>query len=367
VKTLFVCGDVMTGRGIDQILPQPADPQLHEPYVHDARDYWRLAEVAHGPILHSASEDYIWGDALEEWNRVPPDVRIVNLETAITTSDLFWQGKEIHYRMSPGNVGCLSAARIDCCTLANNHVLDWGYPGLAETLETLHRAGIQAVGAGHDLRQAQAPAIFHSPTQGRTLVFAFGSTTSGIPPAWAAGDGQAGVNLLPDLSVATAQRIGAGIAAQRSGADAVVVSLHFGSNWGYDIPAEQREFAHALIDSGGADLVHGHSSHHVKGIEVYRDRPILYGCGDFLTDYEGICGYEGYRSDLAAMYFVSVDDSGRLLKLEMTPLQVHRMHLRRASSEDVIWMQELLCREGLGLGTRVRLGSDNHLLLQWGR
>jgi poly-gamma-glutamate capsule biosynthesis protein CapA/YwtB (metallophosphatase superfamily) len=366
VKTLFVCGDVMTGRGIDQILPQPADAQLHEPYVHDAREYWRLAEVAHGPIPRPVTEDYIWGDALEEWNRVQPDVRIVNLETAVTTSDRFWKGKEIHYRMSPGNTGCLSAARIDCCTLANNHVLDWGYPGLAETLAALERAGIQAVGAGHDLRQAQAPAIFHA-TQGRTLVFGVGTITSGIPPAWAAGDARAGVNVLPDLSVATARRLGAEIAAQRTVGDIVVVSLHWGSNWGYEIPADSRQFAHALIDSGGADLVHGHSSHHVKGIEVYQQRLILYGCGDFLTDYEGIRGYEAYRGDLAVMYFASVDDSGKLLELQLTPLQVHQMRLRGASSDDAAWLQELLCREGLALGTRVRLESDNRLLLQWGR
>jgi poly-gamma-glutamate synthesis protein (capsule biosynthesis protein) len=63
---LFVCGDVMTGRGIDQILPHPGDPRLYEPYVHDARDYLRLAEATHGPIRHPVAEDYVWGAALEE-------------------------------------------------------------------------------------------------------------------------------------------------------------------------------------------------------------------------------------------------------------------------------------------------------------
>jgi poly-gamma-glutamate synthesis protein (capsule biosynthesis protein) len=50
VARLFLCGDVMTGRGIDQILPHPCDPLLHESYVKSARDYIRLAEQVNGRI-----------------------------------------------------------------------------------------------------------------------------------------------------------------------------------------------------------------------------------------------------------------------------------------------------------------------------
>jgi poly-gamma-glutamate capsule biosynthesis protein CapA/YwtB (metallophosphatase superfamily) len=69
----------------------------------------------------------------------------------------------------------------------------------------------------------------------------------------------------------------------------------------------------------------------VKGIEVYKGKPILYGCGDFLNDYEGISGHEAYRGDLALMYFVSMDSaSGNLLRLQMTPMQIKRFRLNRA-------------------------------------
>lgn len=365
MKTLFMCGDVMTGRGIDQILSHPVDPILYEPYVHDAREYLQLAERVHGPIPYPVAEDYIWGDALEEWKRAQPDVRIINLETAVTTSDRYWPGKEIHYRMSPRNVGCLSAAQIDCCTLANNHVLDWGYAGLVDTVKTLQRVGIQTAGAGDDLRQAQAPAIVESGEPGRTLVFAYGSATSGIPSAWASIDGRAGVNLLPDLSLATVNRIGRDITALRCERDLVVVSLHWGSNWGFSIPVDQRRFAHELIARAGVDVVCGHSSHHVKAIEVYQERLILYGCGDFMTDYEGIGGHEEYRGDLAVMYFASLDDTGRLLALQMTPLQVHCMRLRRASTNDIAWLQDSLDRHGTSIGSRVRRDNGNRLMLQW--
>jgi poly-gamma-glutamate capsule biosynthesis protein CapA/YwtB (metallophosphatase superfamily) len=118
---LFLCGDVMTGRGIDQLLPQPSRPHLYEPYVTDARDYVRLAERASGPIARPVGFDYVWGEARAEIDRRAPQLRIVNLETAITTSEDAWPGKGIHYRMHPANVGVLTAARIDACALANSH------------------------------------------------------------------------------------------------------------------------------------------------------------------------------------------------------------------------------------------------------
>ena len=111
--TLFLCGDVMVGRGIDQILQHPSDPTLHEPHVDNAQQYVRLAEQANGRIPRRAHDDYIWGEALPELKRVAPDWRIINLETAITTSDDFEPRKEVHYRMHPSNVGCLLAPAID--------------------------------------------------------------------------------------------------------------------------------------------------------------------------------------------------------------------------------------------------------------
>ncbi len=146
--TLFLCGDVMTGRGIDQILPHPSAPQLFEPYVHSALEYVELAERANGPIPRRVPSDYVWGDALAELARVRPDARIVNLETAVTVSEDAVPGKGIHYRMNPANAACLGAAALDCCVLANNHVLDWGRAGLVETLATLRAAGLRSAGAG---------------------------------------------------------------------------------------------------------------------------------------------------------------------------------------------------------------------------
>ena len=91
---LFLCGDVMTGRGIDQALPHPMHPNLYEPCVRDAREYVALAEKANGPIPRPLSFEYIWGDALPELERAEVDLRIANLETAVTSAETPWPEKE---------------------------------------------------------------------------------------------------------------------------------------------------------------------------------------------------------------------------------------------------------------------------------
>ena len=201
---------------------------------------------------------------------------------------------------------------------------------------------------------------------GRVLVFAFGLASSGIPLAWAAGQNRPGVNLLPDLSAKAVRHIQRKIQEVKRAGDIVMVSIHWGGNWGYDISSRQTRFAHRLIDDGGVDIIHGHSSHHVKAVEVYRDRLILYGCGDFLNDYEGIGGYEKFRADLSLMYFATVNSAnGKLVSLQMTPTRIRRFKINRASGEEAIWLMNTLNREGASFGTRIKLDRNNRLALHW--
>ena len=364
---LFLCGDVMPGRGIDQILPHPCDPALHESYVRSALGYVALAEAVNGPIRRPVDPEYIWGVALDELRQLRPDARIVNLETSITRSD-DWAAKGINYRMSPQNAACLSAAAIDCCVLANNHVLDWGQAGLRETLATLERLQIKTAGAGPSSEKAVAPAVLNIAGKGRILVFSMASATSGIPASWSATARSAGVNLLPDLSPATAQTIAEQILRVRRPHDVIVVSIHWGPNWGYEIPDQQRRFARALIDNAPVSIIHGHSSHHAKAIEVDRNRLILYGCGDFLNDYEGIAGREDYRGDLALMYIADFDtESGALAALDLVPLQIRQFRLARPSDDDADWLRHTLDRESRKFGTAVVPGTGGRLALSWQR
>jgi len=363
--TLFLCGDVMSGRGVDQILPCPSDPRIHEPFMKDARGYVKIAEQANGPIPRPVEFSYIWGAALEVWDRTQPDLRIINLETSITACEELWPGKGINYRMHPDNVSCLSQGKIDFCSLANNHTLDWGYKGLLETMETLERANIRFAGAGKNRKEAGTPAVFEIEGKARVLVWALCMSSSGVPPQWAAGNRTPGVNLIRDFSNETIRVLATQFASIKRAGDILVVSIHWGGNWGYQIPETYRRFAHRLIDEAGVDLIHGHSSHHPRPIELYRGKLILYGCGDFINDYEGIGGYEEYRSDLVLMYFPRIDpEDGHLIELQMAPLKIKNFRLQRASRSDALWLQEILNHYSPGFGARLVLGQDNRLFLK---
>lgn len=365
VLTLFLCGDVMVGRGLDQILPHPSDPAIHEDYIKTALGYVKLAENRNGAIPRRVDFNYVWGEALLELEQAKPHARIINLETSITTSDK-WEDKGINYRMHPKNSALLSAAEIDVCALANNHILDWGQKGLLETLDTLHELGITTSGAGQSLEEAAAPAVVDRGVQGRVLVFSCATESSGVPPSWAAGERKAGIHFLKDLSEDVVEYLGARIRALKKNRDVVIVSIHWGSNWGYEIPETCVQFARALVDKAGVDIVHGHSSHHVKGIEVYHDRLIIYGCGDFLNDYEGIPGFEEFRGELSLMFFPDVEiTSGKLLRLRLVPLHLKRFHLFKASHKEAEWIKNVLNREGQKWGTQFLLAPDGSLEMKW--
>ncbi|NUT52723.1 MAG: CapA family protein [Saccharothrix sp.] len=353
--TLFLSGDVMTGRGVDQVLPHPGDPRLHEPYLRDARAYVALAERVSGPVGRPVDFAWPWGDALAVLDEVAPDVRLLNLETSVTADGAIDPDKHLHYRMHPRNVRCLTAARPDACALANNHVLDFGHRGLVDTLDALTGAGIAVAGAGRTAADAERPAVLPAGGGSRVVLVSLGARSSGIPDGWAATADRAGVALLPDLSDDTAREVTARVRRVKRPGDVAVASLHWGSNWGYEVPDEHLRFAHALVD-GGVDVVHGHSSHHPRPIEVHRGKLILYGCGDLINDYEGIGGYEEYRDDLRLLYFATVrPGTGHLVRLRMAPVRAHRLSLRRTGRDDTAHLRSTLDRISRPFGSRVDL------------
>jgi poly-gamma-glutamate synthesis protein (capsule biosynthesis protein) len=347
---IMLAGDVMLGRGIDQALPHPCAPEIAERYVKSALTYVALAERKSGPITRPVACDYVWGDALAILQAALPTLRIINLETAITRRGRP-EPKGIHYRMAPEHVPCLTSADIDCCVLANNHVLDWGAEGLRYTLAALDEGGIARAGAGMNADEAMAPAVLATGSEGRLLVYAVGHPSSGVPQEWAATQYRPGVAFLANFSEGSFRRICDRLTADRRPGDLVVLSVHWGPNWGSAIDAERR-FAHELIDTGLIDLIHGHSSHHPKAIERYRGKLILYGCGDLLNDYEGIGGYEEFRPDLALVYLPHLDSAGDCVTLELLPFHIARFSLAAATKEGAGWLADLLVQKspaGLGI------------------
>ncbi|GBF99365.1 hypothetical protein Rsub_12169 [Raphidocelis subcapitata] len=411
---LLLTGDIMLGRGVDQILPHHVGPAIYEGWVKDARDYVALAEEANGPLPSQRGPDYPWGFALSDIAAMAPDAFVVNLETAMTTHPEPWPQKGINYRSHPANVATLKASGVDVAVLSNNHAVDWGFAGLEETLATLEGAGLRVAGAGRNASEAARPAVVplgrrtaagggsdggggteaapapHAARQaapapapggeaaasegaaagagagaaagaaaaGRVLVWGLGHSSSGVPDAWAAGASSPGV-ALTDLSPADAARIAAAVAAAKRPGDVAVVSLHWGSNWGFAVPREQRAFARALVD-GGVDVVHGHSSHHARGFEVYRGRLITYGCGDLISDYEGISNAsvearyppESHRDDVGLLWYADVGvGGGALAGLTLTPTRLRHLRLEPPEPGDWDYIQSTMdreaCRHGL--------------------
>ncbi|WP_280438231.1 CapA family protein [Nocardia carnea] len=357
--TVLLGGDVMLGRGVDQLLPRPGHPVLREPCVRDARRYVELAEQAAGPIPRPYGFTGPWGEVTRILDELAPDVRLVNLETAITADGSFAAGKGVHYRMHPGNLAALTALRPDACALSNNHSLDFGIRGLTDTLEALSRAGIRALGAGMNLAAAQRPGEVPVSGDHRVLIASISTLSSGVPSSWAARGDRPGVWLIDHPSARHADEVTARFAPVRRSGDHTIVSVHWGPNWGCGTGLSEREFAHRLIDTG-TDIVHGHSAHHPRAIEIYRGRPILYGCGDVVDDYEGIGGHESYRPELRLLYLVTLVLGGPA-EVRMLPLRIRHMRLERAGPADVRWLQTRLGDISSRFGTRIDTGPDGLL------
>ncbi|GGL39367.1 CapA family protein [Nocardia jinanensis] len=357
--TVLLGGDVMLGRGVDQLLPRPGHPELQEACVRDARRYVELAEQANGPIPRPYGFTRPWGEVTHILDELAPDVRLVNLETAITADGSFAPGKGVHYRMHPGNLPALAALRPDACALSNNHSLDFGIRGLADTLHALSGANIRAVGAGANLAAAQQPAAVPAPGGRRVLIASLSTLSSGVPAHWAADSDHPGIWLMDHPSVRHADEVAARFSLRFRSGDLTIVSVHWGPNWGYGTGLSERQFAHRLIDAG-LDIVHGHSAHHPRPIEIYRGRPILYGCGDVIDDYEGIGGHGSYRPELRLLYLVTLDASGPAA-VRMLPLRIRHLQLERTGPADTRWLRTMLGDISRRFGTRITTGPDDLL------
>lgn len=361
VFRMLLTGDVMIGRGIDQILPFSCNPRIYEPNVNDAREYVKLAEIKNGPIPKIINFEYIWGNALKWAKKEKLDLNLINLETALTKNERFWTNKEVHYRCHPKNVEALKIFKVNCCNLANNHILDWCYEGLFETTKVLSENGIKFSGTGRNLKEALNPLIVNFSDNGKVIVMGVGSVSSGILPEWAVTKKRPGILVLESFKnfERTLNKI---LKKCKQEEDIAILSIHWGENWGFQIHEWQRKLAHKLIESSGIDLIHGHSSHHFKGFEIYKDKLILYGCGDFINDYEGIPEFLNFRDDLTLMYLPELDFDGNLVRMRLIPFKIEKMRLRETSKEEFKVVKEILTREEEKFGIDIKEKGNLFLL-----
>jgi poly-gamma-glutamate capsule biosynthesis protein CapA/YwtB (metallophosphatase superfamily) len=318
--TVALVGDVMLGRGVNE-------------------------------TLRSMRPEEPWGDVLPALSSA--DLRIANLECAITGHDRPWTRtpKVFHFRADPRAVEVLRAARIDACSLANNHTLDFEEQGLLDTLRHLEAAGIRYAGAGRDREEAARPAFLTARTDGTSRVALLAFTDN--EPPFAAGPDHPGTNYLPvSMEPQVLRRVEAAVEQARgAGADVVVFSNHWGPNMVERPNQLFRRFARAVIDRG-ADVYYGHSAHVFQGVEIYKGKLILYDAGDFIDDY---AVGERLRNDRSFVFRVSLEGRElRRLTLMPVSLQYARVELARGGEREAILgrMADLSAEMGTNLVRR---------------
>jgi poly-gamma-glutamate synthesis protein (capsule biosynthesis protein) len=294
----------------------------------------------------SIKPDKIWSDVLPLLLKA--DRRLINLECVISDQGREWQpdSKAFHFRAHPRAIEFLRAAKIDCATLANNHVLDYGTDALLQCLALLDRAGIKRTGAGASLAEALTPAVVDLP-QGRLGVVSLTDNE----PEWEAGEKKPGTHYVAyganGLAEPYRSRLAQVLKQIRRQADLVMVSAHVGPNWGPP-SAAMRALAHQVIDLG-ADLYWGHSNHTTQGIELYKGQAILYSTGDFIDDY-AVDSAE--RNDLSFLFILELDQ-GRIARIVLHPLCIEDLYVRLAKDQEVAFLQRTMQAKCKAFGTTV--------------
>lgn len=322
MNRVALIGDVMLGRLVDDYLESHDDPC------------------------------YIWGDTREIIQEC--ELAICNVECVIADSGSPWheKTKAFHFRSHAKNMSVLTCAGIDAVTLANNHSLDFGVTALLEMLFGLSEANIAHAGAGESPEEATRPAILKI---GNTNVGLL-SFTDGMQE-WAASDSRAGIYYVPPVpSSPHWQKLFEKVEQAKAQSDFLIVSPHWGSNWGYEMQSVYSIWAHSLIDAG-ADMILGHSGHVPRGIEIYKHRPIIYSAGDFIDDY-AISKEE--PNDEGFIYILELDGA-KPLALRLRPTIIKNFQAQLAGSRAMRIAQHLM-QLSKALGTTGHFDPDSQVV-----
>lgn len=275
-------------------------------------------------LLKAHPSEYPWGDTLDIISSA--DARFCNLECAISNKGMPWNKtkKVFHFRSDTKNVAVLKKAGINCVSLANNHALDYGYDALLEMLDTLKDQNINCAGAGRDLEAAMHPAIFkvHNYKLGWLAL-------TDNEPIWEATGNSPGTYFVPiSLENRRYPELLNLIKKTKASVDILIVSVHWGPNWGYRPKTNHIPFAHSLIDSG-ADIIFGHSCHVFQGVEFYKNCPIIYSAGDFIDDY-AVDPEE--RNDQSFIFLVEIKNK-KITGLKLYPTIIKNFQVRHPKGD----------------------------------
>ncbi len=315
--TIALAGDTMLGRGVAAVLGSAPPASLFAPEV--------VAAVSEADLV------------------------LLNLECCISSRGERWPDprKPFFFRAPPAAIDALTHLGVDCVTLANNHALDFGTVALVDTLDLLHAAGIETVGAGADADEARRPTVLEA--NGFRLGV-IGVTDH--PQDYAAGPRRPGVAFA---------RLDSGVPGWLSEAiadlhvDAVLVTPHWGPNMIERPLAATRAAATRLLEKG-ATVIAGHSAHVFHGVEGR----VLYDLGDFVDDY---ATHPVLRNDLGLLFLLTLDEEGPI-RLEALPLKLEYCHTRLADGAEAAWVRRRFTRACSEMGTPVTEDAGR-LVVDW--
>jgi poly-gamma-glutamate capsule biosynthesis protein CapA/YwtB (metallophosphatase superfamily) len=236
------------------------------------------------------------------------DVTMVNLETSVTDRGTP-EPKQFHFRAPASAFDAVKAAGVDVVTIANNHSLDYGQVGLGDTLDNARRAGVPAIGAGHNATEAYAP--WMTSVRGTRIAFVAVSQVHELEFSWAAKDDRPGVAMAVDVA-----RAAAAVRAARTRADIVVVYVHWGQEGNSCPTAEMKTFAGQMA-AAGATVVLGTHAHLLLGAGHLGKTFVGYGLGNFLWWRD-----DAFSNDTGVLRLTLHD--GTVARSELVPASISR-------------------------------------------
>lgn len=271
---------------------------------------------------------HVWGNAIRSWRN--SDLFIVNLETTITDSTKATP-KTFNYKLSPQFGDVLSAGKIGFASLANNHILDFGVEGLNDTVSILNSMHIGHAGAGI-LRRARQPAIIKF----GDMSIAFISAADHYAH-WAATSTQPGIWYV-DIENRDWEHVLRNVYNLKQVVDIVIVSLHWGPNWQEVVDDNRQVFAKHLVKAG-ADIIHGHSAHHLQRAERIGDSIVFYSLGGLIDDY---AVDENFRSNVGTVAKIIVGKRTGIYDVKMIPTKITDMQVNLAIGDDAAFALNVL-------------------------
>jgi len=274
------------------------------------------------PIQRTGSYKYISYSISEEVMKIinDADIFIGNLETTITDTNEYDQMKMVSYK-----IPVAKASRIidmfSYVNIANNHILDYGYQGMIDTIDYLNKKKIYHTGAGDNINDTMAHVIINKNDK---KVGVFSATDH--PAEWRCDSNRRGcVNYLEfgsEKSLGVIRKIVNDI--RRENIDLIIFSYHYGPNYKDDVDV-YKEFMYKILMEG-VDVIHGHSAHHINKISKFRidgrNKYVIYSNGEFINDY----GWDSpekteYKMDHTMMVKLKVEKDD--VHLSVIPIKIN--------------------------------------------